>query len=171
MHYRGTKQFVERIVNTSNIIDDVIQTHQTDNNGASTDKDAPSAELLAAIVDYDANLQRVHPVDDMVLSTGDLILTTCVFNTSQDIDPVHGGYGTHDEMCVNFMWYYPAKAIPRRFPPNECGEYFCIGTQDGLSGVWPANSTSAMQVRPPSDAINHHSRFSNGDCRRRIKGC
>ena len=38
---------------------------------------------------------------------GDEIITTCVYNTEDRDGFTLGGLGTYDEMCLNFIWYYP----------------------------------------------------------------
>jgi hypothetical protein len=42
-----------------------------------------------------------------VLMPGDEIRTHCVFDNSDNSNPVTGGTATADEMCVNFVLYYP----------------------------------------------------------------
>ncbi|WP_181197983.1 monooxygenase [Enhygromyxa salina] len=51
-----------------------------------------------------------------VLMPGDEVRTHCVYDNSGNNNPVHGGPETKDEMCINFVLYYPKSS---QF--NECG--------------------------------------------------
>ncbi|VDM47615.1 unnamed protein product [Toxocara canis] len=42
---------------------------------------------------------------------GDVLTTTCVFETLDKKDFTWGGYGIEDEMCVNYIHYYPASEV------------------------------------------------------------
>lgn len=65
---------------------------------------------------YRFDYQTFRPIDDVILKPGDQINTHCVFDNSGNDDPVYGGTTTQEEMCVNFLMYYP-----RREGLNECG--------------------------------------------------
>uniref|UniRef100_A0A915DXV7 Tyramine beta-hydroxylase n=1 Tax=Ditylenchus dipsaci TaxID=166011 RepID=A0A915DXV7_9BILA len=43
--------------------------------------------------------------------SGDVLSTTCVYDTTQKKVWTWGGYGIDDEMCVNYIHYYPATEI------------------------------------------------------------
>ncbi|PRQ09124.1 monooxygenase [Enhygromyxa salina] len=51
-----------------------------------------------------------------VLMPGDEVRTHCVYDNSDGVNPVEGGPETADEMCINFVLYYPKS---ESF--NECG--------------------------------------------------
>jgi hypothetical protein len=51
-----------------------------------------------------------------VLMPGDEIRTHCVYDNSGNDNPVLGGTATADEMCVNFVLYYP-----KSDQLDECG--------------------------------------------------
>uniref|UniRef100_A0AC35TVU4 DOMON domain-containing protein n=1 Tax=Rhabditophanes sp. KR3021 TaxID=114890 RepID=A0AC35TVU4_9BILA len=42
---------------------------------------------------------------------GDYLATTCVYDTRNHTEYVFGGYGIEDEMCVNYVHYYPESEI------------------------------------------------------------
>ncbi|KAK0406278.1 hypothetical protein QR680_018475 [Steinernema hermaphroditum] len=42
---------------------------------------------------------------------GDTLMTTCVFETRNRSSFTWGGYGIEDEMCVNYIHYYPAMDV------------------------------------------------------------
>mmetsp|Transcript_1508 Transcript_1508/g.4760 ORF Transcript_1508/g.4760 Transcript_1508/m.4760 type:complete len:835 (-) Transcript_1508:141-2645(-) len=58
---------------------------------------------------YDFNMQTVH-----FLSTPrkverlDTLLTTCVYDTTDRTETTFAGPATSQEMCLSFIWYYPA---------------------------------------------------------------
>jgi hypothetical protein len=51
-----------------------------------------------------------------VLMPGDEVRTHCVYDNSGNPNPVEGGAQTEDEMCINFVLYYPKSPTL-----NECG--------------------------------------------------
>lgn len=44
----------------------------------------------------------------MLLFKGDYLQTTCLYRTTDKINATIGGHAITDEMCVNYMHYYPA---------------------------------------------------------------
>ncbi|XP_071840327.1 dopamine beta-hydroxylase-like [Apostichopus japonicus] len=45
--------------------------------------------------------------DNVLILPGDTLVTTCRFNTEDRVNVTLGGYGILDEMCVNYLHYYP----------------------------------------------------------------
>jgi len=43
----------------------------------------------------------------IVLKEDDEVITTCIYNTMDRDKYTLGGLATTDEMCLNFLWYYP----------------------------------------------------------------
>lgn len=39
---------------------------------------------------------------------GDALITTCYYDMTEYKKPVLGGFSISDEMCVNYIQYYPA---------------------------------------------------------------
>ncbi len=57
---------------------------------------------------YMFDYQTVQPAPEgTVLMPGDEIRTHCVYDNSGNASPVSGGEATEDEMCINFVLYYP----------------------------------------------------------------
>jgi len=57
---------------------------------------------------YDFNFQQMKLLTPFVIiKKGDELVTTCVYNTSQETAVVVGGEATTEEMCYNFIAYYP----------------------------------------------------------------
>lgn len=52
--------------------------------------------------------QHFEPIDVQV-RPGDELRTFCRFDSTGQTEPVHGGGGTDDEMCLNYVLYYPAQ--------------------------------------------------------------
>ncbi|XP_078491037.1 dopamine beta-hydroxylase-like [Ciona intestinalis] len=51
-------------------------------------------------------IRHVSPV--VKLLPGDSLITTCTFNTENRSNVTLGGLGIHEEMCVDYIHYYPA---------------------------------------------------------------
>lgn len=46
-----------------------------------------------------------------VLFKGDFLETTCIYNTEDKLNATIGGHAITDEMCVNYIHYYPATEL------------------------------------------------------------
>ncbi len=57
---------------------------------------------------YDFGNQRFEPLD-ATIEAGDQLITRCDYDSSDQTEPTHGGGGTDDEMCLNYLLYYPAQ--------------------------------------------------------------
>ena len=73
---------------------------------------------LGKNLNWNFDLQVLQPLE-FVIQPGDVLKTTCVYDTTNQTDVVSFGLGTADEMCFNFVYYYPAIDLPF-FP--FCGE-------------------------------------------------
>mmetsp|Transcript_12195 Transcript_12195/g.32484 ORF Transcript_12195/g.32484 Transcript_12195/m.32484 type:complete len:659 (+) Transcript_12195:793-2769(+) len=60
---------------------------------------------------WDNGFQGVEAIPDgeFVIQPGDMLQTHCYFNTSARTKEVTFGTGTLNEMCMNFIFYYPAQ--------------------------------------------------------------
>lgn len=57
---------------------------------------------------YSPHFQEIRLLSEPVrVERGDMILHTCIYNTENRDNMTFGGYGISDEMCVNYMHYYP----------------------------------------------------------------
>lgn len=61
---------------------------------------------LANVPNYDFEYQITYPVDQAVLDVGDTLTTKCTWENTTGA-PVGFGEGSQDEMCFNFVSYYP----------------------------------------------------------------
>ncbi|CAI2343593.1 unnamed protein product [Caenorhabditis sp. 36 PRJEB53466] len=55
------------------------------------------------------HLQQLRPF--VRVMPGDTLVTTCVYDTRKRSKVTFGGYGITDEMCVNYIYYYPASDV------------------------------------------------------------
>jgi dopamine beta-monooxygenase len=61
---------------------------------------------------YSPHFQEIRLLPEPIrIERGDAILHTCVFNTENRENMTYGGYGINDEMCVNYMHYYPRSEL------------------------------------------------------------
>lgn len=57
---------------------------------------------------YDQMFQEIRLLREPVrVLPGDALVNTCVYNTKSRQNMTFGGYSIRDEMCVNYMHYYP----------------------------------------------------------------
>lgn len=56
------------------------------------------------------------------IQPGDAIVNTCVYETTERERMTLGGYGITDEMCVNYMHYYPASEL--ELCKSSIGDYY-----------------------------------------------
>ncbi|CAF2479061.1 unnamed protein product [Rotaria sp. Silwood2] len=67
-------------------------------------------EIITLNIDrhYSPHFQEIRLLPKPILiERGDMILHTCIYNTAIRKNMTFGGYGINDEMCVNYMHYYP----------------------------------------------------------------
>jgi dopamine beta-monooxygenase len=61
---------------------------------------------------YSPHFQEIRLLPEPVrIERGDTILHTCIYNTDMRENMTFGGYGIKDEMCVNYMHYYPRSGL------------------------------------------------------------
>lgn len=61
---------------------------------------------------YSPHWQHLQQLRPMVrVMPGDTLVTTCVYDTRKRSKVTFGGYGISDEMCVNYIYYYPASEV------------------------------------------------------------
>ncbi|KAL4718317.1 hypothetical protein ACJJTC_002375, partial [Scirpophaga incertulas] len=61
---------------------------------------------------YSTHFQEIRILHRPVkVLPGDYLMTTCIFNTKDKAEATIGGHAITDEMCVNYMHYYPASHL------------------------------------------------------------
>jgi hypothetical protein len=72
---------------------------------------------------FEFTMQRfIQPTPPIVLTPGFKATTTCSYDSSARTTVTQGGYGSDNEMCYNFVMYYP----------KENGFSWCIDGETGL---------------------------------------
>ena len=74
------------------------------------------------------------PVLILLLRQGDSLVTKCMYDTSGHNDTVFGGEETSNEMCLNFLGYYPNAATEEY--PNFLSA--CLSVLNGIKSPNPA---------------------------------
>jgi len=100
-------------------------------------------EIISNKIEYwDFGLQQYTPVN-YVIHPGDRLNTVCLYNTRSTSSPVRFGPGSSDEMCMDFIIYYPKLKSPSGVDFAVCGS---IGMQLQLD----SNGTSSTVSQTPS---------------------
>ncbi|CAM9101397.1 unnamed protein product [Ectocarpus fasciculatus] len=96
-----------------------------------SDSDGNEVLVHAAEVEYYSFEQAgVHmvTVNDSTIKKGDVFTTECFYDTSYSSvgsPNVTWGLGSENEMCIDFVYYYPDQRLPNR---GACGSFSCNGT-------------------------------------------
>eukprot|EP00803_Ostreobium_quekettii_P010955 evm.model.scf_201EXC.8 EVM.evm.TU.scf_201EXC.8 scf_201EXC:85139-90435(+) len=95
---------------------------------------------------FDFNVQRTMPTAALKLRNGDVLATTCVYDSTERDTYTSGGLGSYDEMCINYLNYYPAGATdvllycsgPRYFGTSLPESVYSVHEIANISGVGTA---------------------------------
>jgi dopamine beta-monooxygenase len=69
-------------------------------------------DILNSDNHYDQMFQEIRLLRKPIrVRPGDALVNTCVYETLDRTNMTFGGYGIRDEMCVNYMHYYPASQL------------------------------------------------------------
>ncbi|CAF3583690.1 unnamed protein product [Rotaria socialis] len=74
----------------------------------------PNGRIVTLNLDrhYSPHFQEIRLLPKPIkIERGDTILHTCIYNTKMRTNMTFGGYGINDEMCVNYMHYYPRSSL------------------------------------------------------------
>lgn len=71
-----------------------------------------SIDVLNIDRHYSPHFQEIRLLPKPVrVEPGDTMIHTCIYNTEIHRNMTFGGYGIRDEMCVNYMHYYPRSSL------------------------------------------------------------
>lgn len=70
-------------------------------------RDGVSLGELGKSDPYDFDLQYVQPLE-VTIEPGDELVTHCIYDSSTRTEPTLGGDASDDEMCLNYLFHYPA---------------------------------------------------------------
>jgi hypothetical protein len=93
--------------------------------------------------------QTMKPLEDTLIKEGDVFTTTCTFENQSTRD-IGFGEGTDDEMCINWIRYYPKGGFncSRMQPPDGSGT---VDDPDSNgNGVFPTGDDDAGVAPPPT---------------------
>ncbi|XP_071958200.1 DBH-like monooxygenase protein 1 homolog [Antedon mediterranea] len=87
---------------------------------------------------YDFNLQETRNTPEIIYKPGDDFVVTCSYDTMDRENITFGGIGTHEEMCLAFIYYYPRRA----------NFTFCISnpTWDSISNEFGINTNNGTLI-------------------------
>ena len=74
-------------------------------------RDGEEITPLSTLRDFEYGYQFSKSLNSVKLLPGDKLITTCVYDTSNDTQPVPGGLPSEDEMCFAWVDYYPADNV------------------------------------------------------------
>ncbi|CAG9997271.1 unnamed protein product [Clonostachys byssicola] len=115
-------------------------------------RDGKEIAPLSELRHFDYGYQFSKGLNQIKLLPGDMLITTCEFETTGDTEPVKGGLSSQQEMCFSWVDYYPANTI------MMCSQ-FDMGnsTKDGLTGVvgFCSDSTKPEAERFESASITN----------------
>jgi hypothetical protein len=74
-------------------------------------RDGKEIAPLSSLRDFEYGYQFSKSLDQIKLLPGDKFITTCEYDTSNDTQPVPGGYPSEDEMCFAWIDDYPANNV------------------------------------------------------------
>jgi len=60
---------------------------------------------------WDYNSQRIYP-ENSIIKQGDILYTSCLFNTVGELNTIYGGEATYQEMCLVGLGFYPNVVPP-----------------------------------------------------------
>ena len=74
-------------------------------------RDGAEVAIVGQADPFNFDQQTIDMLPERIeMQPGDRIETTCNYNTMDAPGPVSGGESTGDEMCINFLLYYPNDA-------------------------------------------------------------
>ncbi|MCJ8743956.1 hypothetical protein PDJAM_G00100630 [Pangasius djambal] len=117
-------------------------------------RDGEQIDFLALNEHYDFEFQQVtHLGKTKTVKLGDKLLVECTYNTSNRTELTWGGLETHNEMCLAFLYYYPALDLSTCSSlPNENTLMTEMGAANAIhwmnmmkTKVWDNNSVLEYQ--------------------------
>ncbi|XP_051954256.1 DBH-like monooxygenase protein 2 homolog [Xyrauchen texanus] len=118
-------------------------------------------DLLAADENYDFEFQEVVNLGKTkTVKLGDKLLVECTYNTESRTTPTWGGLSTLNEMCLAFLYYYPAMSLSvcESFPDHDAlkAEMGTTNTSDWVFMMYTKtwNDTTINQYQQTLKRIN-----------------
>ena len=108
VHYELTcpSDCTKNLAHNITFFSDLLHLHDTGSQIYTTVTTNSSFVTKNRIDFYNYNLQQNTP-QHFIVQPGDQINLHCIFNTMNRVENTLFGYGSYDEMCLNFAYYYP----------------------------------------------------------------
>ncbi|XP_065897525.1 putative DBH-like monooxygenase protein 2 isoform X2 [Dysidea avara] len=107
---------------------------------------------------YDFNFQQTNYIPKVKVLPGDQMILECVYNTQNRNTTTFGGEGTRDEMCLSFLYYYPATDLSGCVsfvnPPAYDEWLHTYVPSDQHFVIEAAANDSVSDVRPVFDSLD-----------------
>eukprot|EP00058_Branchiostoma_floridae_P005110 XP_002590598.1 hypothetical protein BRAFLDRAFT_123613 [Branchiostoma floridae] len=98
---------------------------------------------------YDFDLQEIRLLDpEVIVQEGDLLITECTYKTTDRTQATLGGLGSREEMCMNFIQYYPKIKL------SICYTGLDINQQAPFFGVYYADWYYPFPIHYPASMVN-----------------
>eukprot|EP00188_Purpureofilum_apyrenoidigerum_P004612 Plantae.Rhodophyta-Purpureofilum_apyrenoidigerum.ctg5329.p1 GENE.Plantae.Rhodophyta-Purpureofilum_apyrenoidigerum.ctg5329~~Plantae.Rhodophyta-Purpureofilum_apyrenoidigerum.ctg5329.p1 ORF type:complete len:748 (+),score=123.53 Plantae.Rhodophyta-Purpureofilum_apyrenoidigerum.ctg5329:118-2361(+) len=89
------------------------------------------------VTNWDGGFQHLKVFEEpRVIKPGDILETTCIWDTSKE-ENVSIGFARVDEMCMDFLFYYPATIMKHEQPFSFCGLFRLEGNDMTVCGKAP----------------------------------
>ncbi|KAK7083168.1 DBH-like monooxygenase protein 1 [Halocaridina rubra] len=87
-------------------------------------------------MNYDFNFQQSRILrEEVSLMPGDTFITECGYDSRERNVPTFGGFGTEEEMCLGFLYYYPrGNLVMCPSSPSDGDLFSILGIQDIYRG-------------------------------------
>lgn len=73
---------------------------------------------------YDFHSQNIDIYDkEIEVYQNDVLKTTCNYNSKERMRNTRGGFASSEEMCYNFIYFYPRVNGPMQCISNRCAKY------------------------------------------------
>ncbi|XP_067826121.1 dopamine beta-hydroxylase-like [Heptranchias perlo] len=71
-------------------------------------RDGVEVDIVNADRHYSTHFQEIRMLQkEITVLPGDVLITSCTYNTEERSHVTVGGFGINEEMCVNYVHYYP----------------------------------------------------------------
>eukprot|EP00188_Purpureofilum_apyrenoidigerum_P005959 Plantae.Rhodophyta-Purpureofilum_apyrenoidigerum.ctg8425.p1 GENE.Plantae.Rhodophyta-Purpureofilum_apyrenoidigerum.ctg8425~~Plantae.Rhodophyta-Purpureofilum_apyrenoidigerum.ctg8425.p1 ORF type:complete len:770 (+),score=115.96 Plantae.Rhodophyta-Purpureofilum_apyrenoidigerum.ctg8425:74-2383(+) len=120
------------------------------------DKDQKLKSTLAKRNFWDGGFQASSVVDNVIFEPGDSLQVSCIYDLSK-VESANFGLATTDEMCMDFLSYYPLAKLPDGTIFSHCGLYRTDQIRTSVCGLGPEfvdNPTFADDNIPPNNFGN-----------------
>ena len=115
-------------------------------------RDGRVIEILNRDNHYDQMFQEIRMLKEPVrVRPGDTLINTCVYETMARKNMTVGGYAISDEMCVNYLHYYPLSRLEvckSSLSDNVLENYF-----EKMKRIDLADTSSQKSIRQNFDSI------------------